>query len=147
MDACQHRAEQVAHGQPHVDGDVPRYPLRERALEPVIDREGERYRTEDGKGDQEERPYRVDHQRSRLEQQFEQFLEPQPDAPLHVVLRPVNVHHRHRLQVLGRPAQLVELLVEVLLARQIRLLRVTAERFPLQRLLLFPVSLPAYLLS
>ena len=38
--------------------------------------------------------YRVDHQRSRLEQQFEQFLEPQPDVPLHVVFRPVDVHHR-----------------------------------------------------
>ena len=47
---------------------------------------------------------------------------------------------RHRLQVLGRPAQLVELLVEVLLARQICLLRITPERLPLQRLLLFPVS-------
>ena len=50
--------------------------------------------------------------RSVYELAVEQFLEPQPDAPLHVVLRPVDVHHRHRLQVLGRPAQLVELLVD-----------------------------------
>jgi len=69
--------------------------------------------------DQKERPQRVDQQRGSGEQKLQHLAEEVADTFLHVVSTALDIHSGHRNHVAGRPAQLFELTVELLVRDEV----------------------------
>ena len=82
-------------------------------METVPAGDGERNRTEYRKDYQEECPQRVDDQRRRIEQEFQQFPEEILYGPFHVVHRAVHIHPAGFYSV--KRTQLVQPVVKSLL--------------------------------
>ena len=106
-------------------------------METVPAGDGERNRTEYRKDYQEECPQRVDDQRRRIEQEFQQFPEEILYGPFHVVHRAVHIHPAGFYSV--KRTQLVQPVVKSLLVDQIGCLGIPFHRLNLQLVLLCPV--------
>jgi len=109
----------VGHWQPQIDLDIPTEPLHERGVESVPYADGEGYRAEDGEYHEKESPQRVYHESRRLEEQFQKFAEEVSHGLFYAVHSSFHVHPSHSRQVLGRPAEFVQLLVKLLVADQV----------------------------
>ena len=135
----QHGTEQVGDGQPQINLNIAAEPLRERGVKAVPDGDSERYRAEDGKDNQEERPQRVDQQCGSGEKQLQHLAEEVADAFLHVVSTALDIHSGHRDHIARRPAQLFELPVELLVRDEVGRFGVAHHRLVFELVFLFAV--------
>ncbi|CQB89086.1 Uncharacterised protein [Chlamydia trachomatis] len=125
LDFCQHRTEQVRHGQPEIDGDIPRNPLREGTLKTVPYGDGEGYRSQDGEDNQEESPERVDEQGGSGEEQFQKLPHHITEPFFEVVHTAFHIHPCHRCHIRRRKTEFIYFFIELLVAHQVGGLRVT----------------------
>ena len=119
LNLCQHRTEQVRHRQPQIDGDIPREPLREGALETVPHGDGKGYRSQNGEDNQEECPKRVDEQGGSGEKKFQELPYHIAKPFLEIVHTAFHIHTRHRRHIRGRDTEFIQFLVELFVTHQI----------------------------
>ena len=132
LNLCQHRTEQVRHGQPQVDGYIPCEPLREGALKTVPHGDGKGYRSQDGEYNQKECPKRVDEQGGSSKKQFQEFPHHIAKRFLEVVHTAFHIHSRHRRHIRGSNTEFIQFLVELLIADQIGCFGILHHRLVLQ---------------